>query len=374
MAGIRAGSRELAVRAAPEYAQSFPLFPSMGEYPIYDDSVYDGFDLPDKRVRAYRDAVDAAARGKVVLDIGTGRDALWAIRAAQAGARHVYAIEQQTEAADQAARAVAAAGLTDRITVINGPSTDVSLPEPAQVCVSEIVGNIASAEGAVPVLADARKRLCTPDCAWIPFRIQTWAAAVDLSAYELAFATESLPYLERIFSAVGRPFDVRLCLGGPVAALPVSTAAAIESIVFDHRRPPPATDTSTDALLTVDVPDVSRFAARPRCSSSATVTVTGLMLWTRVAVTSAVAEIDTLTDNTRSWAPVYAPLSLDGIPCRAGDRLAVTFRRAAGDDGLHPDYQVSMVGPDATGEALVWSSPHHGGDFRMTDLHRSLFP
>jgi protein arginine N-methyltransferase 1 len=355
---VAAGGRPLAVRAAPARDHTYPLFPSMGEYPVYDDGVYDGFDVPDKRVRAYHDAIDGAAAGRVVLDIGTGRDALWAVHAARAGARHVYAIERQAHAADQARRTVAAAGLADRITIIHGLSTTVDLPEPAQVCVSEIVGNIASAEGAVAALADARERLCTPDCVWIPFRIQTWAAAVDLSAHDLAFASESLPYLEQVFGAVGHPFDVRLCLGGPVAALPVSTAAAVESIVFDHRRLPPAPETSDTAELTIDVPAAG---------------VTGLMLWTRVAVTSRSAEIDTLTGDTRSWAPVYAPLSLGGIPTRRGDELTVTFHRAAGEDGLHPDYRLSVSGPAIT-SPVTWTSRHHSTDFRATDLHRRLFP
>ncbi|WP_250037812.1 hypothetical protein [Paractinoplanes maris] len=330
----------------------------MGEYPVYDDAVYDAFSVRDPRFLAYREAIAGSVAGKVVLDIGTGRDALWAVEAARAGARHVYAVEQQPDAAAQARLAVA--GLAGRVTVVEGLSTRVELPTPAQVCVSEIVGNIASAEGAAAVLTDARRRLCTADCVWIPFRIQTWAAAVELPGSARVLARESLPYVDKVFAAAGAPFDLRLCLGGPGESLRVSSSAVVESLVFDHRRPPPEAEGVTTAGLTVDV---------------ASARMTGLLLWTRVAVTPAAGrpEIDTLTGGTRGWAPVYVPLSLAGVPVHEGDRLTVTLGRSTSDDGVHPDYHVAVGTPGAE-EPLTWSGPHHDGGFRQSPLHRELFP
>lgn len=331
------------------------LFPSMGEYRgAYDDGVYDGFAAEDDRRRAYRLALMGAAPGRVVADIGTGRDALWAIEAARSGARHVYAIEADAAAAAQAERAVARAGLAGWVTVIEGDSTRVRLPERAEVCVSEIVGNIASAEGAIAVLADARERLCTPDCAWIPLRMQTWTMAVDLPG-EHAVATASLPYLSSVFASVGRPFDLRLCVAGPLAEAGRSGAAAVESLVFASRRaaPEPSASTSVDLRATA--------AGR----------VTGLVLWTRVAASSHTPEIDALSGLTRGWAPVYVPVSLPGLPVRAGDRLRVDFARRTSDDGIHPDYAVTVEMPSGS---ATWSSPHHGRAFRGSAFYRHLFP
>ena len=342
------------VRSAPAAGTPFALFPSMGEYPAYDDHVYDGFDAPDDRHRAYRDAIRSAAPGRVVLDIGTGRDALWAIEAARSGAAHVYAIEAGPATAARAAGAVAAAGLGDRVTVLPGLSTEHTLAVRAEVCVSEIVGNIASAEGAVPVLNDARTRLCTADCVWIPFRIQTWVAAVDLSAAgDVLVATESLPYLRAVFAATGAPFDLRLCLAGPALEAVISSIAPVESIVFDSRRPlPPAADTAS-----VDL-EIGPSTAR----------LTGLVLWARVAAAPSGREVDTLTGDTRGWAPVYVPLSLAGTPVRAGDRLRVDFARHPGDDSIHPDYEVTVD------DLAPWRSVHHGGPFRASPFYRALFP
>ncbi|MEU4241247.1 hypothetical protein [Actinoplanes sp. NPDC026619] len=340
-----------AVRTADAAGAPYVLFPSMGEYPAYDDRVYDAFDAADDRHRAYRTAVRAAAPGKVMVDIGTGRDALWAVEAAHAGARHVYAIEADPATADRAAEAVIAAGLDDRVTVLPGRSSETILPERAEVCVSEIVGNIASAEGAIAVLDDARNRLCTPDCVWIPFRIQTWAAAVDLTGADLAVAAESLPYLHRVFEATGAPFDLRLCLGGPADDAIISSAVPIESIVFDADRPPPAHDERRTAEL--------RIGSLARMS--------GILLWTRVATeVRGGREVDALAGGTRAWAPIYAPFP-EPVPVTPGDHLPLTFTRHTSDDGIHPDYELTV------GDLPPWQSPHHNGPFRATPFYRRLF-
>jgi protein arginine N-methyltransferase 1 len=346
----------------------------MGEYPAYDDAVYDAFSTPDARHGAYRSAVHNAAPGKVVLDIGTGRDALWAVEAARAGARHVYAIEAHPAFAAAAASTIDRLGLADQVTVLPGLSQDQTLPVRAELCISEIIGNVASAEGMIPALNDARSRLCTPDCTWIPFRAQTWAAFTDLSlAGAPVLASESLPYIEAVFAAAGAPFDLRLCMSGPVQELLVSPPTLLESLVFDHRRsaPPPS------ASIVMEI-------SRPP-------NATGLLLWTRVAVTSSSREIDTLTANSRGWAPVYIPLPGESTltpstqstltpcvestwapsaqstltPSPAGSTL--TFTRTPSDDGIHPDYEFSRD------DRSVVHSRHHGGTFGATDLHRSLF-
>jgi hypothetical protein len=66
------------------------------------------------RTGAYREAITAAAQGKVIIDLGTGALALLAIFAAEAGAKHVYAIEVQPVAAAAARRTINEAGLSNR--------------------------------------------------------------------------------------------------------------------------------------------------------------------------------------------------------------------------------------------------------------------
>ena len=72
-----------------------------------------------------------------------------AVAAARAGARHVYAIEA-TPLAHEAREVVRANGLEDRVTVVEGWSTRISLPERASVAVSEILGSDALEERVLP--------------------------------------------------------------------------------------------------------------------------------------------------------------------------------------------------------------------------------
>src|SRR5688572_5656058 len=98
------------------------------------------------RTSSFIDAIKAAVEpGDVVVDIGTGTGVL-AIAAAQAGARHVYAIEAGP-ISKLAREIVQRNDLADRITVIRGWSNETRLPEKCDVLVSEIIGHEPLAEG-----------------------------------------------------------------------------------------------------------------------------------------------------------------------------------------------------------------------------------
>jgi len=146
------------------------------------------FDSPRPHVEMLDDRVRTsaflAALGEVVhpedvvVDIGTGTGVL-AVGAARAGARHVYAVEA-TPLADHAREVVRANGLAERVTVVEGWSTRVTLPERADVAVAEILGTEALEERVLPVLLDARKRLLTPDARLVPSAIRIYGLPVSI--------------------------------------------------------------------------------------------------------------------------------------------------------------------------------------------------
>jgi hypothetical protein len=160
----------------------------------------------DLRVRAYLEGIAANVReGDVVVDIGTGTGIL-ALAAARAGARHVYAVEASA-IGRVAQRMFEANDYADRITWIPGWSTQIELPERADVLVSEIIGDEPLDEHVLEVFADARRRLLKPYARSVPSRLRvlgqgvsvprTWAArhvftqeAADAwrEAYRLDFA------------------------------------------------------------------------------------------------------------------------------------------------------------------------------------------
>jgi hypothetical protein len=124
----------------------------------YSDQVYAKMRDDMARTDAYRKALHGVVRDKTVLDIGTGALALLAVFAAEAGARKVYAVEANHEACIKAQETVRARGLSDVVQIIYGLSTNVTLPERADMLVHEILGEIASIEGAPHVIRDAQTR------------------------------------------------------------------------------------------------------------------------------------------------------------------------------------------------------------------------
>ncbi|GAA1247666.1 50S ribosomal protein L11 methyltransferase [Streptomyces javensis] len=342
------------------------LFPSIGEYPVYDDFVYDVMIKDERRTSAYAEAVRRYAPGRTVLDIGTGQDAVWALAAARAGARHVWAVEVIPKSARIARKTIEEAGFADRITVVEGLSTEIELPGPVDMCVSEIIGTLGGSEGAGPVLRDARERLVKPGGVFIPHRSATTAVALDLrgaTGGELpGFPSVAFGFVEGIFAAVGRPFDLRVCLGG-LQDVPevrersyLSGPVEVEPLEFNGDLRPEGVDRAELAFT------------RPGRFS-------GLALGMRLWVAEGGAPIDSLSEWS-NWTPVYAALSEEGLPVRPGDRFVFEFTTTISDDGVHPDY--ALVGElhrdSAPAVPLSWSSTHHGDGFRETFFHRRLFP
>jgi protein arginine N-methyltransferase 1 len=93
---------------------------------------------------AIRSRLQQAQGELTVLDLGTGPFALLALEAARCGAKKVYAIEADPLSAAKARDAVSAAGFSEVVEVVEGISTQVTLPEKVDVLVSETVGSIAS--------------------------------------------------------------------------------------------------------------------------------------------------------------------------------------------------------------------------------------
>jgi protein arginine N-methyltransferase 1 len=133
------------------------------------------------RMGAYQQALARALRpGDAVVSLGAGPGVL-AILCARAGARHVYAIEPGPLA--RLARELAAAnGVADRVTVLEADPRAVTLPEPADLLVTEEMGVLTLGENRLPALLDARDRLLRPGGRVLPERVEVWAAPVEAPA------------------------------------------------------------------------------------------------------------------------------------------------------------------------------------------------
>lgn len=159
------------LRSEPVEGFSSQPFPKGG----YDAALVHIAMLDDPvRKTAFQQGVRETVReGDVVLDLGTGSGIL-AITAAQAGARKVYAVEPAGMV--HLARSVAERnGFADRIEFIRGWSPQLELPEPADVLLTDIVGNEALDMQIWETLYDARRRLLTDSPRLVPGALTAYA-------------------------------------------------------------------------------------------------------------------------------------------------------------------------------------------------------
>jgi protein arginine N-methyltransferase 1 len=147
------------------------------------------------RMDAYAAALRQAVNpGKVVLDIGTGTG-ICALLSCRFGARRVYAVEP--DSVIQTAREIIAAnGYSDRVEFIQDHSTRISLPERADVIVSDLRGVLPQFSHHLPSLADARQRHLASGGVLIPQRDILYAAVVQAAE---AYARHVNPWWDQDF-------------------------------------------------------------------------------------------------------------------------------------------------------------------------------
>jgi amino acid adenylation domain-containing protein len=332
------------------------LWPSVGEYDVYDAVLYHAMSHDERRNRAYQAAIRRTVNGKVVLDVGTGADALLARFCIDAGAKRVYAIESDQEAFQHAIHLVDSLGLTGRVIVVNADSRVVTLPEPVEVCVSEIIGTIGSSEGAVEVLNDAR-RFLRPDGVMIPQSCTTLFAPVSVPASVVgAAAFTDLPrlYVDQVFARIGHPFDLRLC----VKNLPEECLLA-EPGVFEQLDFRASMDSERQSAATFVI---GRDAV-----------MHGFVLWINLF-----PDEHEILDSLRtglSWLPVYFPAFHPGLQVSKGDVIRAHCSARLGSDARMPDYSIHGSVLRQHGEALdfVYDSPYRSSSYRANPFYASLF-
>ena len=130
------------------------------------------------RMDAYTEALRRTVTpDSVVMDLGSG-PGVFAMLACKFGARRVYAIEPAS-VISVAREAAAANGFADRIEFFENLSTDITVPEPASIIISDLRGVLPWFQQNIPSIIDARTRLLANDGVLIPRRDILWAAVVE---------------------------------------------------------------------------------------------------------------------------------------------------------------------------------------------------
>lgn len=128
----------------------------------------------DSYARALRQRINS---NTVVLDIGAG-PGIFSLLACKFGARRVYAVEPDSSI-ELAQEIALANGYADRIEFIQDFSTRITLPEKADVIVSDIRGVMPFFQRHIPTIKDARSRLMAAGGSLIPMGDKLWASIVQ---------------------------------------------------------------------------------------------------------------------------------------------------------------------------------------------------
>jgi len=134
---------------------------------------------PHRTNPLYKAIHKVVKKGDVVCDIGAGLGLL-SFFALSSGASRVYAIDCDTESLNIAMDFAKKHGIADRISFIEGHSSDVYIGEKADVVICETIGSAAFDENILATLADAKKRLIKREGKIIPAAIELWGAPATL--------------------------------------------------------------------------------------------------------------------------------------------------------------------------------------------------
>ena len=300
------------------------LWPSIGEYGIYDELMYYAMTHDEERNRAYRASIMQHVSGRTVVDIGAGADAILTRFCVESGARHVFAIEAIRESCARARAVLASLGYLDRVTLICSDAFDVRLPESVDVCVSELLGMIGSSEGVVPILNDAR-RFLKPDGLMVPAVSITRIAVASLPenlARSPRFTRLSAKYAEAAFQKMGRMFDIRVCIDRFPPDHLVSDTQVMEQLDFGYAIP---LGYQRKICLTIQ-----RDAD-----------VDGFLLWL-VLYTDPNESIDVLKGRF-NWLPLFIPAFDTPTRVAAGDTIEVEVACSYPAGRRFPDYTFTGV-------------------------------
>lgn len=166
---------------------------------MYSISDFGHMIADEKRTDAYVAALQRTVTpDTVVLDIGTGTG-IFAMLACRFGARRVYAVEPD-DVIHIARKMAHENGYADQITFIQDLSTRVTLPERANVVISDLHGVLPYYQFHLPSIVDARQRHLAAGGTLIPQQDTLWATVV----------TASEQYEESLKPWVGNKYDLNM--------------------------------------------------------------------------------------------------------------------------------------------------------------------
>ncbi|HEU4722772.1 MAG TPA: 50S ribosomal protein L11 methyltransferase [Gemmatimonadaceae bacterium] len=285
------------------------------------------------RADAYLAALREAVRpGMVVADVGAGPGVL-GIYAATLGARRVFLVEP--DASVNAAHALADEnGVADRIEVIRAPSTDIELPELADVIVSDLRGVTPFHGRHLEAAADMRARHLAPGGVCIPRRDHLRAALIDDAALHARTVGA--------WSAVPEPLSFD------------SLTARMANGWFRARATGAQLVSEPAPLATLDYDcDTSPLHASWEARAVRDGTAHGVLLWFDADLTDRVALSNAPAAPPALYGQAFFPFR-PTFALRRGERLTIELRALLAGD----DYAWTWTARDDAGRCARHSTLH----------------
>lgn len=303
---------------------------------VYDDYAAQLFDfhhsmlVDEVRTTSFLRAIAQQVQpGDVVVDIGAGTGVL-SLFAVLAGAGKVYAIEQGPMA-EVAGEIVKRNDLGDRIEIINEWSYEATLPERADVLVTETIGNIGFEEGILAWVTDARKRLLKPGARIVPSAISMMVAATESSHDYAEIGRLRRPLYEFDFT--------------PLADLASHTMLWTDfSPVSLVTRPATVVDIDLSTTRQVDIEGTVTLRARRDAL------VHGLGCWFVAEIAPGISISNEPPTKAPSWNQGFLPLP-EPVSVSKGDLLPVEIR--SDGDGARWGWSLGVGEP----AELTWTQP-----------------
>lgn len=273
------------------------------------------------RIENFRQAIGTFVRpDSVVAEIGSALGT-YSFFAAQAGAKSVYAIEMGD--IFYVGRELARINnLSDRITFIHGRSTEITLPEKADLIIMEDYSPFFFNQNVTETIRDARERFLKPDGRFIPaklalfvapFESRSWQAELDI------FAKEQ----EKLFG-----FDWSY----------TAEIASNQTYYGDNR--PKKLLTEACPVKTIDLKNDSDFPFQYRAELNVLTEgeINGLLGWWDCWFTDRQYFSNSPQSDHSSWSQMIFPFR-HPVLVKSGDRIEITLMVLESQPGGFIDYK-----------------------------------
>jgi protein arginine N-methyltransferase 1 len=182
--------------------------------------------------------------GCTVIDIGAG-PGVFSLLACQYGAGSVFAIEPD-DSVELLRELAKDNDCSERITIVQGLSTEFEPPQKADVIISDIRGGLPLFESHIPTIIDARERLLAPAGKLIPardtLRVALAQSSEDYASYETPWVCNNLG----LDLAAGKRFAVNSCWKVKLGADALLSEPAYVAVLDYYRISNPNLNATTD--------------------------------------------------------------------------------------------------------------------------------